>query len=65
VGRETEGKQVKHGIRSLGKIQTSIVFVRRESPCTLGRSEDFRDCKKSIIQEVKGSGLHGMSTKYS
>jgi hypothetical protein len=33
----------KFGSRSSGKIQTSTTFVRRESPYTLERSEDFRD----------------------
>jgi hypothetical protein len=33
------------------KIQTSIAFILRESPCTLRRSEDFR----SKIIECTGS----------
>jgi len=43
MGRETEGTQAKFGSRSLGKIQTSTAFVSRESPCTLRRSEHFRN----------------------
>jgi hypothetical protein len=42
-GRKTPGTQQKLGSKSSGRIQTSTTFVRRESPCTLERSEDFRD----------------------
>jgi len=43
VGRETAGTRAKLGSRSLGKIQTSTAFVSRESPCTMKRSEYFRN----------------------
>ena len=52
VDRENEGTPAKLGSWSPGKIQASIAFVWRESPCTLGRSEDFRDWKESSVQEV-------------
>jgi len=55
VGRETEGTQAKLGSRSLGKIQTSTAFVSRESPCTMRRSEHFRNkriqCTGSIRKQ--------------
>jgi hypothetical protein len=53
MGLETQGTQVKLGSNSLGKIQTSTAFIWRESPCTLGRSEDFRDWKTPVYMKRK------------